>query len=98
MSRLSWRLSFVVPLGLVVLLGLPTVREQLLPPAGFDDPGLQAALERTTIPLKTVRAESGLEDLEPLVPLLSDRRIVALGEATHGTREFFQHRLVEFLV
>jgi len=100
MSRISWSMSFAVPLVLLVLLGVPTMREVLLPPATFSDPGLDAALARTTIPLKTVRAESGFEDLEPLVPLLTGRRIVALGEATHGTREFFQmkHRLLEFLV
>lgn len=32
--------------------------------------------------------------------MIDGARIVALGEATHGTREFFKlkHRLVEFLV
>jgi hypothetical protein len=99
-SRVPWRWSFAVPLALALVLALPTVKEALLPPAAFSDSGLAAALERTTIPLKTVRAGSGSEDLEPLVPILTGRRIVALGEATHGTREFFQmkHRLLEFLV
>jgi erythromycin esterase-like protein len=99
-ARVPWRWSFAVPLALALVLALPTVKEALLPPAAFSDSGLAAALEPTMIPLKTVRAGSGFEDLEPLVPILTGRRIVALGEATHGTREFFQmkHRLLEFLV
>ncbi|MGO9126637.1 MAG: erythromycin esterase family protein [Terriglobales bacterium] len=37
--------------------------------------------------------------MRPLARIVGDARIVALGEATHGTREFFQlkHRMVEFL-
>ncbi|HWR53606.1 MAG TPA: erythromycin esterase family protein [Bryobacteraceae bacterium] len=38
--------------------------------------------------------------MAPLRKIVGDARIVALGEATHGTREFFQlkHRMLEFLV
>lgn len=52
------------------------------------------------IPLASVEAESGLQDLGPLREALADVRIVGMGEATHGTREIFQfkHRLLEFLV
>ncbi len=51
-------------------------------------------------PIKSVRAGSGLEDLQWLKPVLKGVKYVGLGEATHGTREFFQmkHRLFEFLV
>src|SRR5205085_9395469 len=37
--------------------------------------------------------------MQPLKKVVGDARIVALGEATHGTREFFQlkHRMLEFL-
>ena len=44
-------------------------------------------------------AGHGFDDLQPLKKIVGDARIVALGEATHGTREFFQlkHRTVEFL-
>ncbi|MCY1016824.1 erythromycin esterase family protein [Pyxidicoccus sp. MSG2] len=50
--------------------------------------------------LKSVEAGAGFEDLRKLTPVLKDARVVALGEATHGTREFFQlkHRMLEFLV
>ena len=57
-------------------------------------------IESAAVPLKTVLAERGATDLMPLVPVLKDVRIIGLGEATHGTREFFQfkHRMTEFLV
>ena len=57
-------------------------------------------VKRTGVPLRTVEAGRGFEDLLPLEPVLEGVRVVALGEATHGTREFFQlkHRLLEFLV
>lgn len=50
--------------------------------------------------LTTVEAGHGFDDLAPLKAMIGDARIVALGEGTHGTREFFQakHRLLEFLV
>src|SRR5215813_99081 len=52
------------------------------------------------IPITTVKAGNGFSDLEPLRQLIGGARIVSLGEATHGTREFFQlkHRLLEFCV
>ncbi|GAB3642563.1 erythromycin esterase family protein [Spirosoma arcticum] len=57
-------------------------------------------LKTNAIPLKTVEAGNGFADLQPLKKTLRDVRFVGLGEATHGTREFFQvkHRLLEFLV
>ena len=52
------------------------------------------------LPLKSVNAGAGFEDLQPLESLLKDVQVVGLGEATHGTREIFQmkHRMLEFLV
>ncbi len=57
-------------------------------------------LNQTLIPLKTVEASNGFDDLQPLKEALKDAQIVALGEATHGTSEFFKakHRMLEFLV
>src|SRR5688572_2644001 len=53
----------------------------------------------TAIRLQTVEAGRGFADLQPLKRVVGNARIVSLGEATHGTREFFQlkHRLLEFL-
>ncbi len=43
---------------------------------------------------------AGFDDLQPLRRILQGVRVVGIGEATHGTREFVQlrHRLLEFLV
>jgi erythromycin esterase len=59
-----------------------------------------AWIRANAIPLVSVEAGSGFADLEPLRATIADARIVSLGEATHGTREFFQlkHRLLEFCV
>jgi erythromycin esterase len=56
-------------------------------------------IHQNAIPISTVEAGHGFDDLQRLKPVIHDARIVALGEATHGTREFFQlkHRMVEFL-
>lgn len=64
------------------------------------DVNLLAALEENTFPLLTVAPEEPFQDLEFLRTIMNGKRIVALGEATHGTREFFlmKHRLIEFLV
>lgn len=41
-----------------------------------------------------------LEDLAALDGIVGEARIVALGEATHGTREYFQlkHRIIRYLI
>src|SRR6202158_3250374 len=51
-------------------------------------------------PLGTAAARRGDDDLRPLAAIVGKARIVALGAATHGTREFFQlkHRVLEYLV
>ena len=52
------------------------------------------------MPLDSTNPESGLDDLRQMESTIGNARIVAMGEATHGTREFFQlkHRMLEFLV
>ncbi len=58
------------------------------------------ALKKSVIPISTVEAGNGFKDLMPLKNILKDKKIIAMGEATHGTSEFFQmkHRFFEFLV
>ncbi len=60
----------------------------------------QVDLKNKAIPLKTTKAGNGFEDLNILQEILKDKKIVAMGEATHGTKEFFEmkHRMFEFLV
>lgn len=57
-------------------------------------------LRSCAIPLRSVEAGHGFEDMQPLKKIVGSARLVALGEVTHGTREFFQlkHRMLEFLV
>ncbi len=59
-----------------------------------------ADLKRTAAPLATIEVGHTFYDLAPFGTAVGDARIVALGEATYGTREFFQikHRLFEYLV
>lgn len=60
----------------------------------------KAWIKEHAVPLKTVEAGHGFDDLQPLKSMIGAAKIVGLGEGTHGTREFFQakHRLLEFLV
>ena len=57
-------------------------------------------LMKNATPLRTVEAGNGFADMQPLKKVIGNARLVSLGEATHGTREFFQlkHRIFEFLV
>ena len=57
-------------------------------------------LNKNCIPVKYVKAENGLDDLNPLKDLIGDARIVSLGECTHGSSEIFsmKHRMLEYLV
>ncbi|QSQ22666.1 erythromycin esterase family protein [Pyxidicoccus parkwayensis] len=70
-----------------------------LPETAPPSPEVVSWVKQSLVPLSTVEAGHGFADLQPLKPWLAQARVVALGEATHGTREFFQlkHRLLEFL-
>lgn len=56
-------------------------------------------LNKVIIPIQTISPDSNLTDIKQLIPLLKDKEIIGLGEATHGTHEFFvyKHRLVKLL-
>jgi erythromycin esterase len=57
-------------------------------------------LRARALPFASILAGNGFDDLTGLDRLIGDARIVALGEASHGTAQFFQmkHRLLEYLV
>jgi erythromycin esterase len=63
-------------------------------------PEVVSWLKANAIPLASAEPGSGFDDLAPLRSLIGDARIVSLGEATHGTREFFQlkHRMMEYCI
>lgn len=69
-----------------------------LPPA--PSPADIAALRPYMIRLLGIDAGTGFEDLRALRPLFSSARVVALGEANHGSGPFVRvkHRLLEFAV
>jgi erythromycin esterase-like protein len=88
------------------------LRRQPAPASAASEPNAQVSKEQASeehaavqwirqnaVPLQTVEAGHGFADLEPLGQIVGNARIVELGEATHGTREFFQlkHRIIEYL-
>ena len=107
--------SQAITLVMLLLIGLASQsgcrpqeekKEGTAPAISTNEPGTAAAeaarswLATNAIRLETVEAGHGFADLQPLKQIIGPARIVALGEATHGTREFFQlkHRMLEFLV
>jgi erythromycin esterase-like protein len=59
-----------------------------------------AWLASNSVSLTTTDPTAGLEDLQPLVNMVGPAHLIGLGEATHGTREFFRlkHRMLELMV
>jgi erythromycin esterase len=76
---------------------IPT--QSVEPTAPPDD---SAWLQGAALPLDSLEplADDDFSDLMPLKELIGDARVVGLGEATHGTHEFFtmKDRLLRFLV
>jgi len=61
---------------------------------------VQSWVKQHAIPLKTTNPQAPLDDVQPLQQIVGSAAIVGLGEATHGSHEFFtmKQRLLEFLV
>lgn len=70
------------------------------PFTSFSQLPLVTELNNKIFPLKSTELTIDNSDLEALKYQLKDKLIIGLGEATHGTHEFFtmKHRMVEFLV
>jgi erythromycin esterase len=80
-------------------------RQILFLPTGVDASDAELRwLGEHSRPLRDVRPPSSVSgddsDLDIFRRIVGDARVVALGESTHGTREFFlaKHRLLEYLV
>ncbi|MFD3731292.1 erythromycin esterase family protein [Streptomyces sp. NPDC058632] len=58
------------------------------------------AIGRSAHTLRSTEPEGGLRDLNALGRMVKGARVVGLGEATHGSRDFFRmkHRLFRYLV
>src|SRR5438132_13951246 len=69
------------------------------PTMSSDDQPVVEWIGAHAVRLRTPEAGNGFADMQPLKKMIGNARIVSLGEATHGTREFFQlkHRMLEFL-
>jgi erythromycin esterase-like protein len=54
---------------------------------------------KSAVRLDTPEARHGFADMAGIKKIVGNARVVSLGEATHGTREFFQlkHRMLEYL-
>jgi len=95
-----------VPMLVALLLSANALQAQAGPvpaavtlPRATEDSAVAQWFRANAIPLATVRPASGSADLEPLRHIVGDAKLVLLGEATHGTREFFElkHRFIEYL-
>ena len=66
---------------------------------GIDEQPVVDWVSQHAIRLSTPEAGHGFADMQRLKKVIGKARIVSLGEATHGSREFFQlkHRMLEFL-
>jgi len=87
--------SFLLAIAALAL-AAPRHRAALPPP-----PGPPAAwIEARAIPMATVEPVGGVDDLAPVAGPGGKPSVVALGEGTHGTHEFFtaKLRILRFLV
>ena len=68
--------------------------------AAAQDEAVTAWVREQLVPIATLAPSAPTDDLQFLRGTIGDARIVALGESTHGTEEFFRlkHRLIRFLV
>ena len=99
-SYLSRFATVIVLSALVMQPGFRTKAQSV--PARRSDAPLEVIdfFRKNAIPLRTTDPASDLADMEPLRSVVGSAGIVAMGEATHGTREFFlmKHRMLRFLV
>ncbi|TVL90569.1 erythromycin esterase family protein [Streptomyces sp. SAJ15] len=76
----------------------PTAHGSATAPAPHTDP--VTALERAAHPLRSTEPSGPSSDLRPFGRMVGDAKVVGLGEATHGSHEFFamKHRVFRYLV
>jgi erythromycin esterase len=69
-------------------------------PVDVDAPAALAWVNQTATPLSALAPTASRTDLEPFISMVGSARIIGLGEATHGSREFFtmKDRLLRHLI
>jgi erythromycin esterase len=87
---------------LLALLALPLIAcdSPATPPEQGEEELDISWLQQNAVPFTTTEPGGPYADLAPLGTMIGGARIAGLGEATHGTREFFRmkHRVLEYLV
>ncbi|WP_268223522.1 erythromycin esterase family protein [Sinomicrobium oceani] len=58
----------------------------------YDTNELQSAISQSSTPLDLSNEETIHNSLDPLITKIGDKKIVAIGESTHGTSEFYRLR------
>ncbi len=90
------------PLALLVLcfLLVSCAQTSLTPQAPPQLPAVETWIQQNANPLQTAEPSGPDADLQPLKQVVGNASIVGLGEANHGTHEFFsmKARMFEFLV
>ncbi|MBI9062919.1 MAG: erythromycin esterase family protein [Marinilabiliaceae bacterium] len=72
----------------------------LLVTNAFGQTELVNELNNKITEITSITPDGNFDDLKSLKGILSNKKIIGLGEATHGTREFFtfKHRMMKYLV
>ncbi|NYD48744.1 erythromycin esterase [Actinomadura luteofluorescens] len=91
--------AFVTALALGVCSFTPAAAHAQQPVPG-NERAVVRALDRGAHPLLTTEPDDGTRDLRALGRMIGDTPVVGLGEATHGTHQFFsfKQRVFEYLV
>lgn len=57
-------------------------------------------IEKNAVEIQSIEPDSNDKDLLKLSPILKDKKIIGMGDATHGTKEFFvlKHKIIEYLI
>ena len=102
MNRLIFKTALIIIVSLAMVACEKKKESSITGPGddGTDEYSLYVQeLDQLIHPLDGASPELNHDDLQPL-SYLSNSRMVGLGEATHGTKEFFQlkHRIFRFLV
>ncbi|MEV4440778.1 erythromycin esterase family protein, partial [Streptomyces sp. NPDC049577] len=95
LPALSLPLALALTLSLSLGAGTSAAAAPDSPPPGTAAPvpdrdaGVVRALDRAAHPLRSAEPSGPLDDLRPLGRIVGDARVAGLGEATHGSHEFF---------